>query len=91
MMINMNIIERFFSAWSSPIIPVEKKSGKLRICLDAREINTRIIPDRQVPISIEEILNRFKGSKYLISIDQRAGYWKCPLSKNSREITAFRH
>lgn len=90
-MLNLGIIEKSDSPWSSPIIGVEKKNGDIRLCLDARQINKRIIPDRECPMSIEEILLKFQGAKYLSTIDLTAGYWQCPLNENSREITAFLH
>jgi len=40
-------------------------------------------------MNIEDILIKFKGSKYLSSIDLTAGYWQCPLVKECREVTAF--
>jgi hypothetical protein len=40
-------------------------------------------------MNIEDILMKFKGSKYLSSMDLTAGYWRCPLAKECREVTAF--
>jgi len=70
-------------------VGIEKKNGDIRVCIDARKINQRIIPDRERPMNIEDILIKFKGSKYLSSIDLTAGYWQCPLDKEFREVTAF--
>jgi len=66
-----------------------KKNGEVRPCLDARKINTRIIPDRERPTNVEEILMKFQGAKYLSSIDLTTGYWKCQLKQECQEITAF--
>jgi len=90
-MLDMQIIERSTSPWSSPIVCIEKKNGDMRVCLDARKINTIIIPDRECPTNMEEALMKFKGMKYLSSIDLTAGYWQCPLKPSCREITAFLH
>lgn len=90
-MLDLGIIERSDSPWSSPIIWIEKKSGDIRLCLDARQINKRIIPDRECPMNMEEIMLKFKGAKYLSTIDLTAGYWQCRLKKESRPITAFLH
>lgn len=88
-MLDLEIIEKSTSPWSSPIIGIEKKDGSIRLCLDARKINQRIIPDRECPMNIDEILMKFQGAKYLSSIDLTAGYWQCPLAEKSRAITAF--
>ena len=90
-MLQLEIIEKSTSPWSSPIVCTEKKNGDIRLCLDARKINTRIIPDRECPTNMEETLMKFRGMRYLSSIDLTAGYWQCPLKEECREITAFLH
>ena len=50
-----DIIEPTHSPYTSPILAVPKKNGKVRIWLDAREINKTIINDRTSPGEIEEI------------------------------------
>ena len=64
-MIQDDIIEYSESPYTSPIVAVPKKNGKVRICLDAREINKMIINDRTSPGEIEEILKKFHGIKYI--------------------------
>jgi len=49
-MLDLGIIEKSNSPWSSPIIGIEKKNGDIRLCIDARQINKRIIPDRECPM-----------------------------------------
>ncbi|KAE9532811.1 hypothetical protein AGLY_009892 [Aphis glycines] len=88
-MLEWGIIEKSTSPWSSPIVGVEKKNGDIRVCIEARKINQRIIPDRECPSNIEEILLKFEGAQYLSSIDLTAGYWQCPLQQECREVTAF--
>jgi len=90
-MMSLGIIEKPDSPWSSPIIGIEKKNGDIRLCLDARQINKRIIPDRECPMGVDEILIKFQGAKYLSTIDLTAGYWQCQLKEASRPITAFLH
>jgi len=90
-MIDLGIIEHSNSPWSSPMVGVEKKNGDVRVCLDARRINSRIITDLERPMNMKDIMNKFRGVKYLSSIDLTAGYWQCLLKKECREITAFLH
>lgn len=66
-------------------------SDLFRLCLDARLINKWIIPDRECPMNMEEILLKFQGAKYLSTINLTAGYWQCRLKKESQAITAFLH
>ena len=64
-MMEEDIIEYSQSPYTSPIVAIPKKNGKVRICLDAREINKMIINDRTSPGEIEEILKKFHGTKYI--------------------------
>ena len=64
-MMEDDIIEYSQSPYTSPIVAIPKKNGKVRICLDTREINKMIINDRTSLGEIEEILKRFHGTKYI--------------------------
>ena len=55
--------------------------------LDARKINQIIIPDRESPEPINEILQKFSGVKYMTSLDLTAGYWQVPLAVESKKYT----
>ena len=87
-MMQGGIIERSVSPYSNPLVVVIKKDGKVRLCLDARKINQIIIPDRESPEPINEILQKFSGVKYMTSLDLTAGYWQVPLAAESRKYTA---
>ncbi|MGL4337185.1 MAG: retroviral-like aspartic protease family protein, partial [Turicibacter sp.] len=39
LMLKYNILRPSFSPWSSPIVPVKKKTGELRLCVDYRKLN----------------------------------------------------
>lgn len=70
-------------------MPIIKNSGEIRVCIDARKLNTLIIPDKELPVPVEEVLTKFRNFKYLNSIDLKAGYWQCPLNKKSRDYVSF--
>ena len=88
-MMENDIIEYSHSPYTNPIISVPKTNGKVRICLDAREINKMIINDRTSPGEIEEILKKFHGTKYISSWDTVCGYWQVELHPDSRKYMAF--
>ena len=60
-----DIIECSQSPYTSPIVAIRKKNGKVRLCLDAREINKTLINDRTSPGEIEEILKKFHGTQFI--------------------------
>ena len=88
-MVNKDIIESSQSPYTSPIVAIQKKSGKVRLCLDACEINKMIINDRTSPGEIDEILKRFHGTKFITTWDTVCGYWQVELHPQSRQYMAF--
>ena len=88
-MMEEDIIEYSQSPHTSPIAAIPKKSGKVRICVDAREINKMIINDQTSPGEIEEILKKFYGTKYISTWDTVCGYWQVELHPHSRQYMAF--
>ncbi|KAF0721413.1 Retrotransposable element Tf2 protein type 2 [Aphis craccivora] len=88
-MMDLDIIEISRSPYCLPIVPVFKKNGEVRLCLDARKLNEIIIPDRECPMTIETIFSKFEEIKCISTLDLRSGYWQVPLEKNSRELCSF--
>ena len=104
------LISRSLSNWSAPCMVVPKKQDpdnpceiQLRIVLDYRQLNKRIItsraPDRNGKIgkvisnypipTIESLLARLEGCKYFSILDLRSGYHHIALSEQSKPLTAF--
>ena len=75
--------------YTSPIVAIQKKSGQVRLCLDAREINKQIVNDRTSPGEIEEILKKFHGTRFISTWDTVCGYWQVELHPKSRQYMAF--
>ncbi|XP_020293938.1 uncharacterized protein LOC109859790 [Pseudomyrmex gracilis] len=50
----MGIVQRAPTQYINPLVAVVKKNGKIRLCLDARELNKRMKNDHSQPPSIEE-------------------------------------
>ncbi len=74
------------SQWSSPIVPVRRKDGSLRICIDYRKLNAVSRMDAYPMPSIDDLLGK---AGYLSTLDLAKGYWQVPLSPGTGEKTAF--
>lgn len=77
------------SAWCNPIIAVKKPNGKIRVCLDARKLNSVTVKDAYPQQKIDRILGRLASTKYLSSIDFSDAFLQVPLSNESQPKTAF--
>lgn len=88
-MLELDIIERSNSSWSSPVILVPKKEGGYRFCVDFRKLNSVTKKDAYPIPYVSSILDRLKGARYLSSIDIKSAYWQVPMKESSREFTAF--
>lgn len=85
-----DIIERVeASEWVSPIVVIPKKDGKIRLCVDLREVNKAIIPDVFPLPHTEELLNALAGAQYFSRIDLRSAYHQVLLHPESRNLTTF--
>lgn len=88
-LLKSGIIQNSQSSFINPLVIVKKKSGEIRICLDARNINKFTIPQYESPMNIEAILGRITESSIFSKIDLKHSFWLIPLHKECRKYTAF--
>ncbi|XP_033218266.1 uncharacterized protein LOC117173735 [Belonocnema kinseyi] len=67
--INVGIIQRSKSPYINPIVPVIKKDGSVRLCLDARKLNDILIEDWECPESAEVLFQKCKGMNIMTNLD----------------------
>ncbi|XP_030385488.1 uncharacterized protein LOC115632467 isoform X1 [Scaptodrosophila lebanonensis] len=87
-MLEQGVIEESDSAWSSPVVLVQKP-GKFRICLDSRKVNAVSRKDAYPLPQIDGILSRLPKAMFISSLDLKDAYWQIPLDVSSRDKTAF--
>lgn len=87
-MLEEGIIQHSESGWNSPIAPVIK-TDKVRICLDARKLNSVTVPFAYPLPIIGGLLSRLSDTVYISSVDLKNAFWQIPLDEESREKTAF--
>ena len=86
---SLDIIEPSKSPWSAPIVPIRKKDGTIRLCVDYRKLNQVTIPDRYPLPAIGDMISGLGGVKYFTTLDLVRGYYQMPVEEASREFTAF--
>ena len=90
-MLEMGIIQRSSSPYINPIVPVVKKDGTVRLCLDARRLNDILLEDWECPEPAEILFQKCRGMKVMSSLDMTSSFWQVPLEENSKQYTAFQH
>ena len=88
-MLEMGVAEPSHSPWASPIVPVPKKDGTLRICVDYRRLNGITVADPYYMCTLEEILEKVGNSGCLSKLDLSKGFYQIGVEEEAKEKTAF--
>lgn len=88
-MMDWNIISRADSPIINPLVPVLKKNGKVRLCLDARNLNSALEEDHEGTENIDVLLQRCNKKKLFTRLDLNMSFWQIPLTEESKKYTAF--
>ena len=84
------IIEKVESSPSvSNLVVVRKKCGGIHLCVDLRQANKAVVPQKYALSTVEEIAAEFYGSAIFTKLDLKQEYLQVPLMKDSRNLTAF--
>lgn len=76
--------------WVNALVVVEKpQTGKLRVCLDPRDLNKAIKRPHYPLPTLEDVTTKLAGAKYFSVLDARSGYWAIKLSTTSSLLTTF--
>ena len=77
------------SPFSSPVVCVRKKDGRLRLCVDYRLLNSRTKKDNYCLPRVEEILDSLNGAQFFTRLDLKSGYHQIEITEEHKERTAF--
>ncbi|XP_058827498.1 uncharacterized protein K02A2.6-like [Topomyia yanbarensis] len=86
-----DIIERVGkpTSWVSPLVPILKDNGDLRMCIDMRRANQAIQRlNHPLPV-FEEILPRIRNARFYSLLDMKESYYHVMLSEGCRDVTTF--
>jgi len=86
-LIDNDIIERVEgpTAWVSPAVPIIKKSGEIRLCVDMRRVNEAIMRERYPLPVLEDILDTVRGNNWFSTVDIKSAYHQIELDEESRK------
>ena len=70
-------------------MPVRKKDGLLRFCIDFRKLNSLTVKDSHLLPHICETLESLTGAAHYSTFDMNSGFWQVPMDEESKQYTAF--
>lgn len=75
------------SDWGSPLVPVPKPNGKIRLCVDYKVAVNPQLTGAHYPIPrIDYIISQFRGSKFYCKLDLYQAYFHIEMDEESRKI-----
>ena len=75
--------------WASSLVIVEKPGGKLRVCMDPKDLNKAIKRQNLELPTTEEILDKMAGSKYFTKLDASNAYWQMKVDEETSKLLVF--
>ena len=75
--------------WCSAMVPVVKKNGNVRICVDLKKLNIAVRREHLMLPSLDDIAPKLAHSKVFSTLDAACGFWQIPLDENSQLMTTF--
>ena len=88
-MLELGVIEKSASPYSSPVALVPKKDGSVQFCIDFQKLNKVTEFDAEPMPNMEEVIKRMSGHKFFTKMDSCKGYWQVGLPDNCKHLTAF--
>jgi hypothetical protein len=79
-----------YSEWGTPVVPIMKPDGSVRLCGDYKvTLNPYLETDHYPLPHIESIFQTLKGGEYYCELDLKEAYLQAPLDSTSQMLTVI--
>ena len=68
--------------WCSPMVPVMKKSGKVRLCVDLKWLNQTVKREQFILPTQQDVTSKLSSATVFTSIDAASGFYQIPLHED---------
>ncbi|MCG7877651.1 MAG: RNase H-like domain-containing protein, partial [Candidatus Thiodiazotropha endolucinida] len=75
--------------WVNSMVAAPKPNGKIRICIDPRDLNKAILREHYPMKTIEDVLLEIPEAKVFSKIDCTNGYWQIRICPASQKLCTF--
>ncbi|XP_014671070.1 PREDICTED: uncharacterized protein K02A2.6-like isoform X3 [Priapulus caudatus] len=88
---SMEVIEKVSKPtdWVSSLAISRKSNGKLRVCLDPKDLNKACKRTYHKAPTLEETTHKLHGARVFSKLDARHGYWSIQLTDRASDLTTF--
>ncbi|XP_044766654.1 uncharacterized protein K02A2.6-like [Coccinella septempunctata] len=77
-----------FSEWATPVVPIIKKNGEIRLCADFKvTINPHIQVDQYPIPRIEDLFGRLQGGEQFTKLDLSQAYQQIAVDESSKKLS----
>ena len=83
------IVPLRYSSWVANLVPVRKKNGEIRLCVDFCNLNRSSLKDNYPLSKIEQILQKVVGAQRISMVDGSFGYNQISMHLDDREKKTF--
>jgi len=85
----LGIVVPVRSPYAAPVVVVKKRDGGMRLCVDYRKLNMKIIKDKYPLPRVDDLLRLAAQAKVFSRIDLRMGFHQVPLRNKDQRLLAF--
>ena len=75
--------------WLVNVVPVKKKNGTIRVCIDFRDLNLATPKDEYLMLVAEMLVDSATGLEYLSMLDGYSGYNQIFIAEEDVSKTTF--
>jgi len=88
-LLRLGVIRKSNSPWMSPVVLVKKSNGKLRLCVDMRQLNAATLADPYPLPTVDSIHGDMGGCKFFSQMDYVTGFWQVPIHPDDCHKAGF--
>lgn len=77
------------SSWVSNLVPIRKKNGDIRLCVDSRNLNVSSLKDNYPLPNMEAFLQKVTGCELLSIMDGLSSYNQVKVKESKQYKTTF--